>query len=143
MENRYINLDGTPRGFRRRIDTKSKKLGRTIGKARGAVDSFDPNAIDGDNDGFVQDDSPLFRRPAVPNVEGLSSSKPSPKSEMQSEQSSPGARSYFGTLPSGVSEALARHQAKDYKLGDISEIDGKQILPNSADWLKGLTSKQI
>lgn len=143
MENRYINLDGTPRGFRRRIDTKSRKLGRTIGKARGAVDSFDPKAIDGDDDGFVQDDSPLFRRPAVPNVGGLSSSKPSPKSEMQSEQSSPGARSYFGTLPSGVSEALARHQAKDYKLGDISEIDGKQILPNRADWLKGLTSKQI
>ena len=143
MENRYINLDGTPRGFRRRIDTKSRKLGRTIGKARGAVDSFDPKAIDGDDDGFVQDDSPLFRRPAVPKVGVPAVEKPSTdRGDTPSPAASIGKLSY-GVVPSGVLEALVRHQAKDYKLGDVSEIDGKQILPNRADWLKGLTSKQI
>jgi DNA polymerase III epsilon subunit-like protein len=143
MENRYINLEGTPRGFRRRIDTKSRKLGRTIGKARGAVDSFDPKAIDGDDDGFVQDDSPLFRRPAVPNVGVPAVEKPSTdRGDAPSPTASIGKLSY-GVVPSGVLEALVRHQEKDYKLGDVSEIDGKQILPNRADWLKGLTSKQI
>ena len=46
----------------------TRRLGmRSIGKARGSVGNlaFDPNAVDGDDDGLVQDSTP-FERPATP-----------------------------------------------------------------------------
>lgn len=43
--------------------TSSTAVGAMSNKSR-----FDPNAEDGDHDGFVQDDEPLYRRPARPGA---------------------------------------------------------------------------
>jgi hypothetical protein len=44
-----------------------KRLGGNLRQARIAAQPYDPNAVDGDNDGIVQDGT-AFQRPAVPNL---------------------------------------------------------------------------
>ena len=44
-----------------------KRLGARIGQARRAVQTFDPDAWDGDNDGIVQEGTP-WERPAIPGI---------------------------------------------------------------------------
>jgi predicted ABC-type ATPase len=48
-------------------ELSNKSIGRRIGRAAGRVEPFDPNAIDGDEDGVVQDGTP-FERPATPSA---------------------------------------------------------------------------
>jgi len=50
------------------FELSSKKLGKTIRRARIAITgTFDPNALDGDDDGLVQDGT-AFERPNMPNI---------------------------------------------------------------------------
>jgi DNA-binding CsgD family transcriptional regulator len=51
----------------RRVVKKLNSIGR-IGR-RGAMDRFDPNAVDGDDDGLVQEQT-RFERPASPRISG-------------------------------------------------------------------------
>lgn len=79
-EDGIIITSGVTKDFLDAMETAQKALGGRIGggggKARGvarfATEAFDPNAVDGDNDGLVQEGS-AFERPATPNVGGLSS----------------------------------------------------------------------
>jgi predicted ABC-type ATPase len=57
---------------RRKKSIPEEILGKSLGPklrgvARAITDRFDPNALDGDNDGLLQDSTP-FERPNVPNV---------------------------------------------------------------------------
>ena len=51
-------------------EVEEKKLGRTIGRGARAVEAFDPDAIDGDLDGLVQEGTP-WERPATPRAREL------------------------------------------------------------------------
>ena len=53
-----------------KFEVEEKKLGPTIRNARRAAEPYDPNAIDGDEDGLVQDSTP-FERPATPRAREL------------------------------------------------------------------------
>jgi hypothetical protein len=51
-------------------DIEEKKLGPTLRRGARAAEPYDPNAIDGDEDGIVQDGTP-FERPATPRARML------------------------------------------------------------------------
>jgi DNA polymerase III epsilon subunit-like protein len=126
MQNDFTDSGYAVNRRTRRVEIKSAAKRMRRG-ASGLAERFDPNAIDGDNDGFVQDDSPIFRRPAV--------SKPSISSGRKDET--------FENLDPELAQKMRKHQAADYKIGDKSELDGKPIAPSRADWLRGLTPRQI
>jgi hypothetical protein len=79
-EDGIIITSGVTKDFLDAMETAQKALGGSIGggggKVRGvarfATEAFDPNAVDGDNDGLVQEGS-AFERPATPSVSGLRS----------------------------------------------------------------------
>lgn len=75
-EDGIVITSGIPEGFSEAITTAFKSLGGSIGgggpgKARRAgrvlTGTFDPNAVDADGDGLVQEGT-AFERPATPNV---------------------------------------------------------------------------
>ena len=61
-------------------------VGRGIGRAL-AQEPFDPNAFDGDNDGFVQDGT-IFMRPVVLRGQ-MNLSKPTPKTPIEKDDTTP------------------------------------------------------
>ena len=74
---------------RRKKSIPEEILGKALGpKLRGIgraiTDRFDPNALDGDNDGLLQDSTP-FERPNVPNANIPSRPEPAVSSEKEVE----------------------------------------------------------
>lgn len=55
------------RRYRRKVSLHEELNGKALGRR---IQNFDPNAVDGDNDGMVQDGS-AFQRPATPKMRGL------------------------------------------------------------------------
>ena len=86
---------------------------------RGAGEPFDPNAEDGDGDGLVQDDSPLWRRPARPRL------KPGKPGDLLTQRSAPTEEGTARVARSSDYDLLAG------RIGD--EGDGPDIAEEAAD----------
>lgn len=121
-------------------ELSNKSIGRRIGSAARSVQAFDPNAIDGDEDGLVQDGSP-FERPAIPKPRGMSSSsgpKNNPIKELLDNPSLDKSTEEIGEIFLGTPKPGAKRNAPsnnpqfyyDFQTGKPVEILGSRVDPN-------------
>ena len=121
-------------------ELSNKSIGRRIGSAARSVQAFDPNAIDGDEDGLVQDGSP-FERPAIPKPRGLSSSsspKNNPIKELLDNPSLDKSTEeigeiFFGKLEEGQLRGATQNHPQfhyDFQTGKPVEILGSRVDEN-------------
>lgn len=155
MDEWYLDISNTPRA--ERMEYREKGVGRRARSARSRIGSrnlrFNPNAWDADNDGLVQDGTP-FERPAIPGVNDFASGlrrrlrsavgkKPQQQARRQVFNKPKLVDQLRRTMPARNQKPLNAHQRKNYKYGDVSELDGLEIKATRRDWLRGLTSDQI
>lgn len=103
-----------------------KSIGRSI-RRTASSGSFDPNAFDADNDGFVQDSTPWMRpavRPMVPAMRSVTQAKPKVDEleairELLSDQT---IEELFDTVESALSLGVTRRTV-GVTVGDYESID--------------------
>jgi hypothetical protein len=105
--------------LRTSLGIQVKGIGRTI---RGVAERFDPNAIDGDNDGVVQDGT-MWARPALPGAPSISSMRSISGSSKRTSQTSRAAAE-------GLTKKIKKSEPKiTSSLKDIESVsDGKVSL---------------
>lgn len=126
-------------------EVEEKKLGRAIGRGARAVEAFDPDAIDGDLDGLVQEGTP-WERPATPRArelgriaQGLSSGKPGDSASSSDREKI--NKAIYDDLRSGMSvnEAAKKYDISPEEINERSMAFTGQDSQILKDRMGGMT----
>lgn len=124
---------------RRKKSIPEEILGKALGPklrgvARAITDRFDPNALDGDNDGLLQDSTP-FERPNVPNANIPSKPEPAGSAEKDMEPKS------IASVKKWIS-SLTPKEKEDFRSEPIEAFDAVPGLASRSVFGRGKTGPQ-
>jgi predicted ABC-type ATPase len=105
------------RKLRRKVSLHEELYGKSLGRTLRSAQPYDPNAVDGDNDGIIQDSTPFERPAVVRNVgkavkKAVKPKKPSKASWEKLLENDPG---WYSEAPLSVRKNLSENSMQQFR----------------------------
>lgn len=106
------------RKIRRKVSIHEELYGKSLGRSIRSAQPYDPNAVDGDNDGLIQDSTP-FERPAVVRQVGKAVKKAAKASKASKKRSWADVlkndAGWYDESPASIRRNLPEEVVKNYE----------------------------